>query len=322
MKISDHERETIRQWAVKQNRPLHLELASADHPRTEPLMAFCHTLAEACDAVKVSETTAAADDLPAVRLRQGAILYRAAPLGTELEPFLEALAGKSEDTGTESGPFRTAALRLFVAAACPHCPAAVSSLLPMIDAGGPLTLEIIDSEACGELAEANNIKSVPTLILDRTFRWTGTIRPGDLEELLTPGDRTGISAGALERLLEGGNAGPLTELMVEAGVASPALCRLMASDAMSVRLGAMMVLEELLEQSPELVQQLVPRLWQRIPEAPEPAQGDMLYIIGEAGPPSLAAEINSFLGTDPHPEVAEAAREALERLAERHGSAK
>lgn len=321
MKITDLERETIRQWAGEQHRPLKLELAATDHPGTEPLRSFCRTLTNACDALQVSDVATAGEEFPALCLRQGAILYRAAPLDSELEPFLEALAGKNEDSGAGSGPFRAAALRLFVAATCPHCPTAVRSLLPLIVAGGPVTLEVIDSEAFSELTEAQGVKSVPTLILDQTFRWTGTIRPGDLEELLAPGDRTGISAGVLQNLLEGGNAGPLTELMVEAGVASPALCRLMASDALSVRLGAMMVVEELLEQSPGLVAPLIPELWKRFSDAPEPARGDMLYIFGEAGTPALARDIDTLLATDLHPEVAEAARDALERLAERHGPA-
>jgi hypothetical protein len=44
----------------------------------------------------------------------------------------------------------------------------------------------------------------------------------------------------------------------------------------------------------------------------------MLYIIGEAGPASMTVEIEAMLNTELHPEVAEAAGEALERLAERH----
>lgn len=321
MKISDQERETIIQWFQDRDQPLEMTLtATADHPGTEPLRAFCRTLAELGGDVRISETTTAGEERPALCLREGAVIYRAAPLGTELKPFLQALTGEANHPGATSR-FRPAALQIFIAAACPHCPAAVRALLPLIVPGGPVTLEVIDSEAFGDLAEAEGIKSVPTLILDQAFRWTGTIHPGDLEELLAPGNRTGISAGVLQRLLEGGNAGPLTELMVEAGEVSPALCRLMASDAMSVRLGAMMVLEELLERSPGLVKQLIPELWKRLPDAPEPARGDMLYIFGEAGSPAMTRQIESLLNTDLHPEVAEAAREALERLTERHGPA-
>ncbi len=314
MRISEQARETVDRWSKEQHRPLEIRLTTADHPRTEQLREFCTWLADSCEMLTVSESPPADDELPALNLRQGAILYRAAPTGTELEPFLEALAGDGDH-----GTFRAASLQIYVAAACPHCPAAVRALLPLIVPGGTLRLEIIDSEACGDLAEADRIKSVPTLILDRTFRWTGSIRPGDLEALLAPGDRVNIDAGVLVRLLENGNAGPLTRLMVETGEASPALCSLLASEAMSVRLGAMMVLEELLEHSSALVERLLPALQEKFSGAPEPARGDMLYIFGEAGPPSMAREIESLLGTGLHPEVEEAAREALERLTERHG---
>ncbi len=317
MSTSDRERETIEQWAAGQSRPLTLELATADHPRMEPLRTFCQTMAEACSAVQVREV-AAGEELPALRLRQGALLYRSVPSGSELEPFLDALAGDDHGSGAVHGPFRTATLQIYVAAACPHCPAAVRAILPLIVPGGKLRLEVIDSEACSDLAEADRIKSVPTLILDRTFRWTGSIRPGDLEAMLAPGDRVNIEADVLERLLEGGNAGPLTRMMVEAEEASPALCQLLAAETLSVRLGAMMVVEELLESSPELVELLVPDLQDNLAGATEPAQGDILYILGEAGPEELAADIEALVKTGLHPEVEEAARDALERLAERH----
>ena len=149
MSSSDRERETIEQWAAGQSRPLTLELATADHPRMEPLRTFCQTMAEACSAVQVREV-AAGEELPALRLRQGALLYRSVPSGSELEPFLDALAGDDHGSGAVHGPFRTATLQIYVAAACPHCPAAVRAILPLIAPGGKLRLEVIDSET-GEL---------------------------------------------------------------------------------------------------------------------------------------------------------------------------
>jgi glutaredoxin len=240
------------------------------------------------------------------------------PAGTELGPFLEAVSGEPRSAPSD---LRPAALRIFVAQACPHCPTAVRTLLSLITPGGPVALEVIDSEACPEAAETEKVKSVPTLILDDSFRWTGDIRSGDLEALLTPGDRTDLDAGLLGRALENGNAGPLAALMAEADRISPALADLLAAEAMSVRIGAMMVVEELLEQAPSLVERFVPALRERFDAAPEPARGDMLYILGEAGPPSLKTEIEALLAGDLHPEVAEAAREALERLDERHTTA-
>jgi len=43
----------------------------------------------------------------------------------------------------------------------------------------------------------------------------------------------------------------------------------------------------------------------------------MLYIFGESGSLGMGKKIESLLETDLHPEVAEMAREALERLDER-----
>ncbi len=67
----------------------------------------------------------------------------------------------------------------------------------------------------------------------------------------------------------------------------------------------------------ELVADLIPTLEAAFAGAPEPAQGDMLYVFGESGSPGMVKRIESLLETDLHPEVAETAREALERLDER-----
>lgn len=317
MKISDDARKTVSLWAAGQRGRLTIErLAAEGHPRNDELAAFCDWLAGECPHLAVKVASAPDGDPPALRVRGGAAAWRAVPAGTELGPFLEALSGEAERT---AAGLRPASLRIFVAPACPHCPAAVRTLLSLVPPGGPVSLEVIDSEACPEAAGAEKVKSVPTLVLDDTFRWTGTIRVGDLAALLAPGGRTELDAGTLERLLENGNAEALAALMAEAGRISPALAGLLAAEAMSVRIGAMMALEELLERVPALVERFVPELRGRFDEAPEPARGDMLYIFGEAGPPAMKKEIEALLAAGLHPEVAEAARDALERLEERYG---
>jgi len=60
----------------------------------------------------------------------------------------------------------------------------------------------------------------------------------------------------------------------------------------------------------------IPALEAAFAGAPEPAQGDMLYIFGESGSPGMVKKIESLLETERHPEVAEMASEALERLDE------
>lgn len=316
MKISEDARKTVSLWAAAQHRPLALELITADgHPRQDELASFCAWLAGQCPQLVLTETAADHGEPPALRLRGGAASWRAVPAGTELGPFLEAL---SREEASAPADLRPTSLRLFVASACPHCPGAVRALLPLIAPGGPVTLEVIDSEACPEAAEAGNVKSVPTLVLDDRFRWTGSIRAADLEALLGSTGGSDLDAGTMERLLENGNAGPLAGLMADAGRINPALGRLLAAEAMSTRLGAMMVVEELLEREPALVERFVPELRKHFDTAPEPARGDMLYIFGEAGPSSMKSEITGLLAAGLHPEVAEAAREALERLNERH----
>jgi hypothetical protein len=180
-----------------------------------------------------------------------------------------------------------------------------------------IRLRIIDAAMYPELAKQNRIKSVPTLVLDGQFRWTGSIGLEDVVALMVTRDPASLSPVSLEMMLKEGAARRLAEMMAERGAIFPALVDLLCHDQWPVRLGAMVAMEELQALRPELAAQVIEPLWNRFGVVTDPIKGDLLYVFGEIGGPAVVPKINAVLSDTPPEEIKEAAEEALGKIKER-----
>jgi len=90
----------IREWndRLPGEVTLRLVLSRSDEARNHELTGFCDALSRITPAVQLKKDKAEADD-PAPALEIAPTLrYQAVPLGLELPPFLDALAGTSMTT--------------------------------------------------------------------------------------------------------------------------------------------------------------------------------------------------------------------------------
>jgi hypothetical protein len=121
----------------------------------------------------------------------------------------------------------------------------------------------------------------------------------------------------MERMIKEGQAFDMLRLFQERGTVAPAFVDLLTHPLLTLRLGAMAVMETLAETDPEAARGVLPSLWERFGAAETAVKGDILYVIGEVGDgrwePVLAGVADS--ATDP--EVRAAAAEALEKLSNR-----
>jgi HEAT repeat protein len=76
----------------------------------------------------------------------------------------------------------------------------------------------------------------------------------------------------------------------------------------------MVVMEELIHESPELAMQVISPLWECFAEISEQARGDIVYIFGEIGRPEAAPALESVLEGKYSADVKEAAEEALSKI--------
>ena len=89
----------------------------------------------------------------------------------------------------------------------------------------------------------------------------------------------------------------------------------------SVRIGMMVVLEGVAERRPDLVRNAYPQLLKLLDHEDRNQRGDTAYLLGLIGDDSVLERLEVLL-KDESPEVAEAAREAVEQIRERETTGK
>jgi hypothetical protein len=93
----------------------------------------------------------------------------------------------------------------------------------------------------------------------------------------------------------------------------PAFYEVLTHPKWPVRLGAMVVMEELIERDLDLALQTIGTLWQQFHKVDDRIKGDLLYIFGLTGQKDLTPCLKKVLNGNFEQEVKEAAQEALEK---------
>ena len=284
--------------------------------RSDAIRSFCDELVDLSTRIQLKIDPDEDGILPAILVGSG-LRYQAAPTGSELEPFFEALRMVNQPAPPEIvQAVRPVAIpvdiKIFVAPQCSFCPGVVKQMLPLPFANQNIRLTVIDSFLFSELSEKWNVKSVPTVILDGRFRWTGSVPRTELIEAMIQRDPAALGAPILERMILEGNAFQLAEMMMTAEKIFPAFIDLLVSDQFSIRLGAMAAMEQIADSAPAVGEQIIETLNDRFTELSDQIKGDVLYVFGELKSPKALAFIKQVIDGDYDPEVIEAAEDALE----------
>jgi glutaredoxin len=297
-------------------------LVASRHTSNKLFHEFCDDLTRLVPKIKISKVEADPQDPPQILIGD-ALRYQAVPTGYELQPFLEALAALESDSLKIAEPIKIllkknklpASLTVFIAPQCTFCPQMVRRLiaLPMTD--NKLQLTIIDGTLFPEMAKTRRIRSVPTLLLDDQFRWTGSVPLEELIDTIHTRDPVSLSPASLENIISEGGAGRLAAMMLDAEKLFPAFYDVLTHHKWPIRLGAMVVIEEIADKNPALAAQALSPLWDRFHEASVEIQGDILHVFGEIGDPRSVSWLETVLSGNFDREVKAAAREAVEKTA-------
>jgi len=323
--LNEEEKKIVARWGDGLTAPLTLRLVVSDDPRSRVLGDYAEALSTAAPGVTFRRERFDDDRPPALGVGRN-LLFHSAPRGTELAPFLEAAMPRSGAPVPLAPPLQKIAdalrtlahLTLFVADRCPFCPRATAHLLPLSGASRFIRLAVVDAALFDDMATGMAIRSLPTLVLGDTFRWTERF---PLEEILATIDRqdpAALGPATLEALLADGNASLVADMMITCGTLFPAFIELLAHDRWPVRLGAMVALETVTLRRPHLAARVVAPLVARFAGAADPVRGDILHVIGETAGRESLRWLSTLQATELHPEVAEAAAEAAAKIAARN----
>ena len=276
--------------------------------------------------VRVVETPDGADlpVVPSFRLHRpgrAGIHFAALPAGHQLVPFLKALelvAGDSSPKAChELDPNVSATeLQVFIAAQCPRCPAVVETALFAWRRFAPEPFLIMDAAQFPDLTLRYGIKAVPAIVLDRRLVLTGAIAPDWLTELITIRGTPRFEAEVTRSMVATGRIQEAAAgLCREAG--REAILGLLQESDMSSRMGALVVMERALTEQPDAVRAMTPHLICLLSHPDARIRGDIADLLGRTGDWRAIARLE-LLATDPDPDVAEAAVEAIEAIRSRH----
>jgi len=319
--MTPEEEGRIRKWGDGLSRDIRIGLFTTEDKRTRQLGDFCENLAHHAPKIRIVQEEDEHNEIPAIGIGSG-LRYHGVPLGTELEPFLEALSnsdrGSSDLTPSLLDDLKEislpADLGLYVTPQCPHCPVTARQLIPLAAASGLVRLTVIDCVLFPEMAKSQKIRSVPTVLLDGQFRWTGSLSLEELVEVMRNRDPAKLSATSLEGMLKEGHASQIAKMMLHKEMVFPAFIDLLVHEKMFIRLGAMVIIEEIAGQNRGLASQVMDPLWERFHESGDRVQGDIIHVLGESGSDQLVPRLETILEGSHHREVKEAAQEALDKI--------
>ncbi len=250
----------------------------------------------------------------------GVIHYLALPEGPEAAPFLQAVTAPIEPSpelpdDVRSGlqqMTRPVELIVFIAAACPHCPQAVGAANTLALSSANISTTIIDAQRFASLAERFKVRSVPATLIDRGLCITGVVAAPELAGEVLSRDAPQYRARVLNSLAQSGRFDEATQLALSDR--GPELVfELWRQSSTSTRMGLMLVAEQALEQNPAALNGIVSQL-ASVLESEDPAlRGDTADLLGKIGHPHARGALQALL-SDPNPDVAEIAEEALEAL--------
>ena len=296
-------------------------LAGAGHPQRQMFQEFCDNLVQLVPKIIVVKEDSSPQQPPQIFIGHG-LRYQALPGGLEMPPFIEALTALGSEPIQISESIKSrlkknnlpATLTVFMAPQCTYCPQVISQLIPlsMLEAG--VQLIVIDGTLFSDAAQTHKIQSVPTILLDEQFRWTGSVPIDEIIDAISTRNPAMLGATSLESILKDGQASHLAAMMLDAQQIFPAIYDLLIHDKWPIRLGAMVVMEEIAAQAPGIASEAIDPLWSHYEAVSDQIKGDILYLFGEIGDQKAIPRLEEVMAGEFEAEVKEAAREAMDKL--------
>jgi len=309
---------TISKWADSLEEIVEIQLVINNQKVSDILRDFCNKFSDTTSKINITTKKDGNIKEPYIKVNDN-LIFKAVPEEKMLETFLDTLTFDknkiSEKVNENLINFNLpVTIKIYISSFCPYCPKVVSDVSQLAFTEKNIRLEVIDAGLFTEIANIDKVVSAPTVIYNENFRWTGTVKPEDIAEVIGNTKPENLSIVALITLLETGKASLISDLMIDSGLIFPAFYKLVTYEKWPIRLGAMVVMEELLDKAPTLAEVVISELWKNFTTYDDPVKGDILYITGETGNQIFLERVNQILDGNYPDEIKEAAEEAMENL--------
>jgi len=322
--MNTKEETTIKNWHESLQEPIQLTLILTESDQNEIFDNYAKTFTHLAPTVEIKKEKKDTADPPSFRIGSN-IFYHALPKDKELDPFLEILTPKAHPESPDTEELDAAKnidipaeLNLFIAIQCGFCPTVVRNLSRLAKKNSLIRLSIIDVALFPEMVKENDIRAVPTVLLDRQFRWSGSFPMEDVVRMMAQRSPEQLSASSILNMIEDGAAGRVVQMMIDYNQIFPSFYDLIVHEKWPVRLGAMVAMETLAEEQMELATSAVQPLMKNLEETDDLIKGDILYLLGIIGYPEIIRPLKVIVADTNNPELADALQEAIAEIKKRY----
>jgi HEAT repeat protein len=157
---------------------------------------------------------------------------------------------------------------------------------------------------------------VPATILDQRLVLIGNTTAGRLQELVKLRGTPEYEREVVQSLIDTGRIAEAAGCLGQ-DAGREVILAFIQDPEFSRRLSGLVVVEKALEDNPGMVRALVPSLAEMLSHEDARIRGDIADLLGRTGDPQVIARLEPLV-TDPNPDVAEAAADAIEELRKIH----
>jgi glutaredoxin len=326
--LTAEELETARRTLEALQNPVVLKVNLTKDILSKEFREFIEALAAANSNLRPIYTTFGENVPPTIEIKPN-LRYMGLPGGREMAPFLQSLISRSsgktslaERTLSTMAKFITSTkVEVMVSPTCPHCPTVVGLVNQLAIASAYLEVTIVDITFFPKFAQKYNIRAVPTLVIGEQEQLVGNISEDLLVDKLTNQSPATFHPDSFRKIIKEGDAEKLAGMMVADGDVYVRALELLADPDWSVRMGMMVVLEEVAKLRPDLLQRVYPYVVDLLDHGDANQRGDMAYLLGLIGDANVLGPLKMLLN-DKNSEVAEAAFEAVQQIQEREARKK
>jgi len=326
--LTSQELETARSTLEGLKNPLLLKVNLTKHDLSERFRRFADQLASLSEKLQTVYLTYAEDSPPNIEIKPN-LRYMALPNGKEMSPFLQTLIFRSMGKTLLGARtltalqkiIRSARVEVMVSPLCPHCPVVVGLVNQLALASSYLELDVIDITLFSDYVQKYGIRSVPAVVIDGRDQLVGNVSEALLVDSLISQSPSTFHPESFKKIVKEGDADKLAGMMVADDEIYAGALELISDSDWSVRMGMMVVLEEVAERSPDLVRRAYPHLTDMLDHEDDIQRGDTAYLLGLIGDASVLGSLQMLLN-DANAEVAEAAFEAIQQIRQREALVK
>ncbi len=240
------------------------------------------------------------------------IIYNAIPLREELEPFLKTIVMLSNGIQMNEVEGLEAEIMVFVMPICPHCAKVVETVNSFAVANPKIKSIIIDASRFIDLMQKFDITSAPTTIINGEIKLTGYISKDELIEWLkrSSGD---YKRDYLVTLLNERRLDDIKSIVAKNPEDIRILAELLAHEEFLVRFGAMVVIEQIAKENPEVIKLAKDVIRNLLKHDDFRIREDVAMLLGSIGDESDVKFLEELLNEEKE-EVKDSAMEAIEEI--------